>query len=475
MSEDANHADRGGTPVGYDARALTINSKRVLLLSGSIHYPRSTPAMWPELMRRTKEAGLNAIDTYVFWNLHESRRGIYDFAGPLDLMRFCELAGEQGLWVILRIGPYICAETSYGGFPAWLRDVPGMRMRTDNEPFKREMERWVRMLCHHLRPMFAPNGGPIIAAQIENEYALVARQYGESGKRYLQWAAELGRSLELGVPLIMCEGAAGGAIETINGFFAHERIEKHQAAHPDQPALWTEHWPGWYDTWGVPAHDRPPQTVAYGVARFFAAGGTGVNYYMWHGGTNFGRQGMFLQATEYFGSAPLDEFGFETTRSNHLAQLHGILREYAELLLSDGPPQIKMLGEKQPRYAWGTAGGATLSFYCNDSVDEDATVEAEGGIYHLPSRSVTLVSGDRVLMNTAQIESSNVIQRSMRTVDKAFSKFLTWPEPLPPDWPESAAHGGVESDGPIEQLLITRDSTDYCWYSSTCSVVEYQQ
>src|SRR3954462_11493729 len=111
-----------GYEVGYDSRAVTIDGRRTLLLGGSIHYPRSTPGMWPDLMRRAKEAGLNAIDTYVFWNLHERRRGVYDFSGRLDLVHFLTLAGRHGLNVILRVGPYVCAETNYGGFPAWLRD-----------------------------------------------------------------------------------------------------------------------------------------------------------------------------------------------------------------------------------------------------------------------------------------------------------------------------------------------------------------
>ena len=123
--------------VGYDRRSITIDGRNELLISGAIHYPRSTPAMWPELFDQSRRAGLNTVETYVFWNLHERQRGTYDFSDRLDLPRFCRLAQAAGLHVILRIGPYICAETNYGGFPAWLRDVPGIRMRTDNAPFER--------------------------------------------------------------------------------------------------------------------------------------------------------------------------------------------------------------------------------------------------------------------------------------------------------------------------------------------------
>jgi hypothetical protein len=138
--------------IGYDRRALLIDGERTLLLSGAIHYPRSTPAMWPELIRRSREAGLNTIETYVFWNLHEAERGVYDFSDRLDLVAFCREAQRQGMHVILRIGPYICAEINFGGFPAWLRDIPGIQFRTINAPFMAEMERWVRWLCAYLDP-----------------------------------------------------------------------------------------------------------------------------------------------------------------------------------------------------------------------------------------------------------------------------------------------------------------------------------
>ena len=147
--------------VSYDSRAVTIDGKRTLLLSGAVHYPRSTPDTWPGLMKRLRDDGINTVDTYVFWNLHERRRGVYDFSERLDVRRFCEVAQAHGLYVMLRVGPYICSETNYGGIPAWLRDVPGMRMRTDNEPFKREMARWVRFVAGYMKGLFAPEGGPI--------------------------------------------------------------------------------------------------------------------------------------------------------------------------------------------------------------------------------------------------------------------------------------------------------------------------
>ncbi len=452
------------TNVSYDPRAVLIDGQRTFLLSGAIHYPRSTPAMWPELMRQGREAGLNTIETYVFWNLHEQKRGVFDFSDRLDLLQFCKAVQEAGLYLILRIGPYICAEINYGGLPAWLREVPGMQTRTNNQLFMAEMERWVRLLCDYLRPMFASNGGPIILAQIENEYDLIARNYGAEGQRYLEWAIQLGQSLNLGIPWVMCVGGMPGAIETVNGFYGHQHIEAHFERHPDQPALWTENWPGWYDTWGYPHHIRTPQNVAYAVSRFVAAGGTGVNYYMWHGGTNFGREAMFLQTTSYDYHAPLDEFGLPTTKSAHVARLHQVVRDHANTLLSHQRPTPHALGPAQSAYVYGD-----LAFLCNDDPAETVTVGFENQDYQLASRAVLIISGGQVVFNTSIVNPADEVQRSMIPLENAVEPFAWWAEPLPNER-DAALQTPVIVEQPIEQLQLTHDETDYCWYTTQLEV-----
>ncbi|HWI66108.1 MAG TPA: beta-galactosidase [Symbiobacteriaceae bacterium] len=446
--------------VHYDHRAITINGERRLIISGAIHYPRSTPSMWPKLMKESVAAGLNTIETYLFWNLHEPRRGVFDFTGRLDVVRFCQVAQEHGLNVILRIGPYICAEINYGGFPAWLREVPGIRMRTWNEPFMREMGRWVRHATNLLRPLFAPNGGPIIAAQIENEYGLLGGVYGEEGERYKQWAADLGQSLGLGIPWIMCFGGAEGALETINGFYGHTQVERHWNDHPDQPAIWTENWPGWYDTWGTPHHRRPTRDVLYAVARFFAAGGTGVNHYMWHGGTNFAREAMYLQTTSYDYDAPLDEFGLPTTKARALAKLHAIFHQYAGVLLQEERPVPFDIGPQHVAFDHGP-----LNFLCNDDPDHDATLLWEGNQYLLPPKSVTIFAEGRFVLNTADMVTGAEIARTMVPVSEEPLAFAWRAEPLPAD-----RASGLVVEQPVEQLTLTRDESDYCWYTTRFTV-----
>ncbi|KPK96844.1 MAG: hypothetical protein AMK75_07810 [Planctomycetes bacterium SM23_65] len=403
--------------VSYDHRAIKIDGKRTLILSGAIHYPRSTPGMWSELFKRSRDAGLNTVETYVFWNHHERERRLYDFSGRLDVRRFVATAARHGLYVILRIGPYICSETNFGGFPAWLRDLPGIRMRTFNEPFMREMERWVRFFTGYMRGLYAPEGGPIILAQIENEYELIGKKYGRDGKKYARWAIDTALSLDLGIPWIMCVGSAAGAIETINGFYAHPHLDKHFRKHPDQPALWTENWPGWYDTWGAAHRVRMTENVAWATARFFAAGGTGVNYYMWHGGTNFGRTTMYLQTTSYDFDAPLDEWGLATTKSKHLARLHKVLAEHADVLVQSERAKPKRLGRSQYAYRYAR-GKRSLVFLCNDASEAAAELTWDGKTYRIPPVSVTVLAGGRPVMNTAQIRRSSVIKRRMRDAHK---------------------------------------------------------
>uniref|UniRef100_M4DXF2 beta-galactosidase n=1 Tax=Brassica campestris TaxID=3711 RepID=M4DXF2_BRACM len=195
------------TIFSHDGRAITIDGHRRVLLSGSIHYPRSTPEMWPDLIKKGKEGGLDAIETYVFWNAHEPTRRQYDFSGKLDLIRFLKTIQDEGLYGVLRIGPYACAEWNYGGFPVWLHNMPGMVFRTTNKSFMDEMQNFTTMIVDIVKKekLFASQGVPIILAQIENEYGNVMGPYGDSGKAYIKWCANMAQSLDVGVPWIMCQ------------------------------------------------------------------------------------------------------------------------------------------------------------------------------------------------------------------------------------------------------------------------------
>ncbi|KAM7257854.1 hypothetical protein ACFE04_013595 [Oxalis oulophora] len=204
---NGNGVEKKQEVVSYDSRSLIINGKRELLFSGSIHYTRSTPDQWPDILTKAKRGGLNVIQTYVFWNAHEPEQGKFNFEGQYDLVKYIKLIKKHGMYVTLRLGPFIQAEWNHGGLPYWLREVPDIIFRSDNEPFKRYMQKYVEMIIDMMKKekLFAPQGGPIILAQIENEYNTVQLAYRELGNSYVQWAAKLALSQNAGVPWIMCK------------------------------------------------------------------------------------------------------------------------------------------------------------------------------------------------------------------------------------------------------------------------------
>ncbi|KAK4401395.1 Beta-galactosidase 13 [Sesamum angolense] len=174
--------------VTYDGRSVIVNGSRELLFSGSVHYPRSTPAMWPDIIRKSKEGGLNLIQTYVFWNIHEPVEGQFNFEGNYDLVKFIKLIGEEGLWVTLRIGPYIEAEWNLGGFPYWLKGVTNITFRSYNEPFLHHMKKYAEKIINLMKEhkLFADQGGPIIMAQV-GVAGEKMQLYTEEGSKKAQW------------------------------------------------------------------------------------------------------------------------------------------------------------------------------------------------------------------------------------------------------------------------------------------------
>jgi len=431
-------------PVSYDERSFKVDGQRVLLISGEIHYARSPRAVWPALLDRSVACGLNSIAVYIFWNFHEPRRDVYDFSGDRDLGHFLGLCAERGLHVILRAGPYCCAEWNYGGFPPYLRDEPGIVIRTYNEPYLKRVRKYFTHLLAEIRPYLATQGGPVILVQVENEYANVAKRYGADGQRYLVWMAGLAKDLGVDVPVIMCEGGAPGAIDTVNGFsIPDHRVAEFRKAHPDLPMVWTELWPGWYDTWGFQHHRRAAANIAFHLLRFLARGGSGWNYYMWHGGTNFGRTSMYLQTTRYDFDCPLDETGRLTAKAHYLGRLHAELQAHAPFLL-DG--QRRTTGA---RTDW-TLNGNTLTLTLDDGAQAARLQDPSG----------------KVLFDTSDDfrEAFQVPQPPWQTVHR-ITDFQSWLEPFP------AQRGdAVSAAMPVEQLSLTHDESDYCWYSTTLRV-----
>ncbi|XP_077212588.1 beta-galactosidase-like isoform X1 [Tasmannia lanceolata] len=452
--------------VSYDHRAIIVNGQRRILISGSIHYPRSTPEMWPDLIQKAKDGGLDVIQTYVFWNGHEPSPGKYYFENRYDLVRFIKLVQQAGLYVNLRIGPYVCAEWNFGGFPVWLKYIPGISFRTDNGPFKAAMAGFTTKIVEMMKAesLFESQGGPIILSQIENEYGPVEWEIGAPGKAYTEWAANLAVGLGTGVPWVMCkqDDAPDPIINTCNGFYC-EWFTPNQ---PYKPKMWTEAWTGWYTEFGGPVPHRPAEDLAFSVARFIQKGGAFINYYMYHGGTNFGRTagGPFI-ATSYDYDAPLDEYGLlRQPKWGHLKDLHRAIKMCEPALVS-GDPTVTSLGNNQESYVYKSKSGACAAFLANYDTNSFAKVEFDGMHYNLPPWSISILPDCKnTVFNTARVG----VQTTQMTMLPLQSDGLSWVSYNE----ETASYedDSITTVGLLEQINVTRDVTDYLWYMTAVTI-----
>ncbi|WP_022889647.1 glycoside hydrolase family 35 protein [Agromyces italicus] len=296
------------------------------ILSGSLHYFRVHPEQWRDRLERLVALGLNTVDTYVAWNFHERRRGELDWSDWRDLEGFIALAAELGLDVIVRPGPYICAEWDNGGFPAWLSGSPGMRLRSSHPAYLDAVDAWFDELLPRLVPLQATHGGPIVAVQLENEYG----SYGDDAD-YLEWLrdrlvaggiSELIYTADGPTELMQDGGSLPGVLATATfGSRAAPAASMLRARRDGEPFVCAELWNGWFDHWGDPHHVRTPAGAAGVVADILAEGGS-LSLYMAHGGTNFGlwsganHDGVRLQPTQtsYDSHAPVAENGAITEK-----------------------------------------------------------------------------------------------------------------------------------------------------------------
>ncbi|CAL9027168.1 unnamed protein product [Prunus brigantina] len=453
--------------VTYDRRAIVINGQRRILISGSIHYPRSTPEMWEDLIQKAKDGGLDVVETYVFWNVHEPSPGNYNFEGRYDLVRFLKTIQKAGLYAHLRIGPYVCAEWNFGGFPVWLKYVPGISFRTDNEPFKRAMQGFTEKIVGLMKSekLFESQGGPIILSQIENEYGAQSKLFGAAGHNYMTWAANMAVGLGTGVPWVMCkeEDAPDPVINTCNGFYC----DSFAPNKPYKPTIWTEAWSGWFSEFGGPIHQRPVQDLAYAVARFIQKGGSFVNYYMYHGGTNFGRTagGPFI-TTSYDYDAPLDEYGLiRQPKYGHLKELHRAIKMCERALVS-ADPIITSLGNFQQAYVYTSESGDCSAFLSNHDSKSAARVMFNNMHYNLPPWSISILPDCRnVVFNTAKVG----VQTSQMEMLPTNIQMLSW-ESYDEDITSLDDSSTITAPGLLEQINVTRDSTDYLWYITSVDI-----
>jgi beta-galactosidase len=305
-----------------------LNGKPFQILSGEMHYARIPRAYWRERMEMAKAMGLNTIATYVFWNVHEPRPGVWNFTGNADLAEFLREAQQEGLYVILRAGPYSCAEWEFGGFPAWLMADPKMTtaLRSNNPAFMIPAQRWLMKLGQTAAPYQIARGGPIIAVQMENEYG----DFG-SDQEYLKHLRAIFLKAGFSDALLFTtnptrgerNGSLDGTYAAVNFGIGHagQGLDFLARMRPGQPLFAAEYWPGWFDHWGQPHQTRPIAPQIADLETILSRGAS-LNLYMFHGGTSFGFMSgaswtdstYMPDVTSYDYDAPLDEAGHPTPK-----------------------------------------------------------------------------------------------------------------------------------------------------------------
>jgi len=311
--------------ISYDAQSFSIDGRRIWLLSGAMHYPRIPRALWRDRIRAAKQAGLNCIETYCFWNAHEPEPGRFDFQGNLDLRAFIEMIGQEGMFAIVRPGPYVCSEWDFGGLPAWLhreardRKTGQFKVRQQFGPFMEAGARYLRAVMDQIKDLQITTpregkrlpaplgnvagdagggfhaglqstcGGPIVLMQVENEWFC---HNPDDGEAYLNEIARYLRENGAAVPLTVCNQLWQAVPNTIHTWNASANLAANlrqlAVVQPDAPRLASEYWTGWFDQWGGKHHDAvTPGKHYYRLAAILGAGAQ-ANNYVFHGGTNFG-------------------------------------------------------------------------------------------------------------------------------------------------------------------------------------------
>ena len=268
------------------------DGRPIKLISGAVHYFRNMPDTWEDIFAKLKALGCNCVETYCAWNLHEPEPGKYDFSGRLDIEGFIKAAEKEGLMVIVRPGPYICAEWEFGGLPWWIQCDEEIEIRCMNKAYIKHFDRYLDVLLAKIKPLLATNGGPVIMLQCENEYGY----YGDD-KEYLLYLRDGYRRRGIDVPLFtsdgtgysdLADGTVEGCLPTLNfGSRVEENFACHDKMFPNMPKMCMEMWNGWFDAWGDEKHHTTSADAYAGVVRDMLKKGS-LNMYMFIGGTNFG-------------------------------------------------------------------------------------------------------------------------------------------------------------------------------------------
>ena len=337
------------------------NGQVISLLSGEMHYARIPHQYWRHRLQMIKAMGLNTVATYVFWNLHEPEPGQWDFSGDRNLAEYIRIAGEEGLMVILRPGPYVCAEWDFGGYPYWLQNIEGMEIRRDNQAFLHYTNLYLKRLYQEVGDLQITKGGPIIMVQAENEFGSYVFQRKdiplEEHRRYNAKIKQQLDNVGFNVPFFTSDGSwlfeggfTEGALPTANGESNIANLKKviNQYHHEKGPYMVAEFYPGWLDHWAEPFQIVDASSIARKTEEYLQ-NDVSFNFYMVHGGTNFGftsganyddQHDIQPDITSYDYNAPISEAGWVTPKYD---SIRNVIKKHVPYSVPDPPKAIPVI------------------------------------------------------------------------------------------------------------------------------------
>ena len=332
----AQFASAGDFTVGN--KTFLLNGEPFVVKAAEVHYPRIPRPYWEHRIKMCKALGMNTLCIYVFWNIHEQREGQFDFTDNNDVAEFCRLAQKNGMYVIVRPGPYVCAEWEMGGLPWWLLKKKDIRLRERDPYFMERVKIFEQKVGEQLAPLTIQNGGPIIMVQVENEYG----SYGED-KPYISEIRDCLRGIYgEKLTLFQCDWSSNferngldDLVWTMNfgtGANIDHEFARLKQLRPNAPLMCSEFWSGWFDKWGANHETRPAKDMVDGMDEMLSKN-ISFSLYMTHGGTSFGHwagansPGFAPDVTSYDYDAPINEYGGTTEK---FFQLRKMMQKYSK-------------------------------------------------------------------------------------------------------------------------------------------------
>lgn len=309
-----------------------MNGKPFVVKAAELHYPRIPRAYWEHRIKMCKALGMNTVCLYVFWNIHEQQEGKFDFTGNNDVAEFCRLCQKNGMYVIVRPGPYVCAEWEMGGLPWWLLKKKDIKLREKDPYFMERVKIFEKKVGEQLASLTIQNGGPIIMVQVENEYG----SYGKD-KSYVSAIRDIVKESGFDkVELFQCDWSSNflnngldDLTWTMNfgtGANIDNQFKRLGEVRPNAPKMCSEFWSGWFDKWGARHETRPAKDMVEGMDEMLSKG-ISFSLYMTHGGTSFGHwagansPGFQPDVTSYDYDAPINEYGHTTPKYFELREM----------------------------------------------------------------------------------------------------------------------------------------------------------